>query len=523
VKRQRHAESGSLEELPEHEIAELFEDVIPCGIDSEGNEVSPETYVTAHFQHDTEKSERILDEIRDDANDEQMGAYLKWYESKTGTIGMLKRDSTEPDIFYEHVAGPHCIEYCGYDGNAITAEEMKYCHTVQFIAQYGIDCWHGRSDDWPLEADDEDFERRGEYHLTGLGDRSANYEDDDCSVYPKRHGCHEVNPMVLEGFDHGHPPFHPYCLEIYRRVSGLRHGRADLAEVAEWIERRDSNKFMGESKPPHHPAVSRGAEQWWAHEAGHKFLVADPLNVPRMSILFEAARRPEPDFDVKGSPFGERLGRSATASDLFGRLPEELRDMVLVDLGSQDIANLRIASRSFRLLSYTLWHDLMKKEMPWIWEAWTDRPYPRVSRTTKLELIAHDQSIQSRVQAAAALPWGTEERTIQEERIAHDEVEFRKSLRVEQLDRLHTDWYYLYCQLRRDWKNIKGLQNRERIWKAAGFVARRIAKPSEDLRVAEQEHAKVFPYQDLDSKEDINPNEAPHIVWPFADKHDFTG
>jgi hypothetical protein len=194
----------------------------------------------------------------------------------------------------------------------------------------------------------------------------------------------------------------------------------------------------------------------------------------------------------------------ATPRDSFDRLPKELRDMVIEHLGSKDIASLRVASRSFRHLPYTLWHRLIKKEMPWIWEAWTDRPYPYMSRTTERELITHYETTEGLVQAAEALPPGSEQRSVHEELIAHNKAEFRKPHPVEQLDCLHTDWYYLYCQLRREWKNIKGLQNRERIWKAAEFVVRRIATPDEDLSVAEQEHAKAFPYQDLNPHWDFN-------------------
>jgi hypothetical protein len=129
-----------------------------------------------------------------------------------------------------------------------------------------------------------------------------------------------------------------------------------------------------------------------------------------------------------------------------------------------------------------------------------------MSRTTKMELIAHDETIQSLVRAAAALPLGSEQRVVREDRIAHDKAEFCKPHLVEQLDRLHTDWYFLYCQLRREWKNIKGLQNRGRIWKASELVVRRVVAPGEDLSVAAEEHEKAFPYRDLNPDEDTGPD-----------------
>jgi hypothetical protein len=258
--------------------------------------------------------------------------------------------------------------------------------------------------------------------------------------------------------------------------------------LADWITRQVD-------EIPEHPAVRRGTEQWWGHRTGDEFLAASPLQISALSRLIEAARRPQASFDGRGSPFGVRPVPSKASGDLFARLPEELRAMVVASLGSKDIASLRLASHSFYHLPYTLWHDLLKQEMPWVWEAWSDRAYPLMACTTKKELVDHDKSIQIRKQEAAQLQG--EQKAIQYQNIADDDAEFRKPRPVQHLDRLHTDWYFLYCQLRREWKNIKGLQNRERIWKAVEFVSRRIAKPDEDLDLAREEHAKAFPYKNL--------------------------
>jgi hypothetical protein len=120
--------------------------------------------------------------------------------------------------------------------------------------------------------------------------------------------------------------------------------------------------------------MDRGNDQWWSYRSGDEFLAADPLEIPGLFRLLDAAKREQPDFDARASPFGARPAASAVSGDLFSKLPEELRDMIVAPLGSRDIASLRLASRSFQHLPYTLWHDLLKKEMPWIWEAWTDRP-----------------------------------------------------------------------------------------------------------------------------------------------------
>lgn len=118
-----------------------------------------------------------------------------------------------------------------------------------------------------------------------------------------------------------------------------------------------------------HAAVRRGRAEWWQHRAGDKFLAANPLQIPALSVLFEATNRPQGSFNARSSPFTACSTALSHKGDLFVTLPEELRNIVLSQLGSKDIANLRLASRTFYHLPITLWHDLMMKELPWIWVA----------------------------------------------------------------------------------------------------------------------------------------------------------
>lgn len=359
---------------------EIFEDILPHGVNADENEVSIETYLTSNLG-DNEETWRFIEEVHRGEHDEDVDAYLSWYKTKFGDIWEPGKDSS---TYYEHVAGPNCVEHHGYDGNAISVEEMKYCTTVQCIVPYGGE-YHDSAKEWYPEPDDEDFECTSKYHLSGLGFRAATIEEVDYA-YPERHGCYEINPIDTHGFEWGHASFHPYCLETYRRVSSLRLGKVDLLDLAEWVERQDSSA-------PLHPAVRRGASQWWEYTPGDEFLVSDPLRIPALSSLFEAAHRPQQDFDARSSPFGEGDTDSPRTPDIFGKLPGELHDMVRIQLSSKDIANLRLASPTFRRLPYTTWHDLLKKEMPWVWEAWTDRPYLLMSCATQAELIAHDKKV----------------------------------------------------------------------------------------------------------------------------------
>jgi hypothetical protein len=462
---------------------EILHDVLPKGTDHEGEEVSFEAYLVSRFPEEPETRAKSAQSTDNGKNLKLLREYVNWYNAK---MPIEVQRNVNGESRYEHIAGPDCVHEGGYSGHAIPADEMKYCTTIQCIVPYINQNREPFNDPGP-ELDDEEFERRGVYYLSGLGDRCGSWED-DCSIFPARHGCYEVNPFQFDGFDIGEPSFHPHCLEIYRRVSGLRRNTTDITDLAHWISRQ-SDEIR------HHPAVLRGTEQWWDHRTGDEFLVASPLHVSGLSKLLEAAKRPQANFDGRGSPFGVRPVPPTASGDLFDRLPEELRAMIVAPLGSKDIASLRLASHSFYYLPYTLWHDLTKEEMPWIWEAWSDRPYPLMACTTQKELVEHSRSITDRKREAAGLD--DEQKAVQMEVIARDDAEFRNPHSAQRLDRLHTDWYFLYCQLRREWKNIKGLQNRERIWKAVEFVSRRIASPDEKLGYARKQHAKVFPHRDL--------------------------
>jgi hypothetical protein len=442
--------------------AEVFEDVIPEGVDSEGNEVSFRAYMALQG-HDLDD---FVDEYEDEAWSEHCEDYWKWYVSKipdgraypypASDAGV---DEPEPD-FREHIAGVECGHRHGYNGNAISVEEMKLCTTVQCIVEKDSDA-HGAMPDWFPEPDDEDFERDSKYFLSGLGDRCGSWED-DTTVEPQRHDFNDINPMSTEGFELGDLAFHPHCFEIYKRVSTLRRGDTFIVEWADWWGRDGHDIDL-----PVHPSVDAARDQWWNFNEGDEWLAANPLKIPALTSIFEASQRP--DFNARNSPFGVQAATHTNSSDIFGKLPAELRGLVLSSLGSKDIANLRLASRTFRHLPTTLWRDLIQKEMPWIWEAWSDRPYPFMACTTKQEL---------RENRAAA------------------RRNARKPREVTKLDPLQTDWYYLYTQIAREWISIKGLQNRERIWKSIEYVVRRVANQEEDLDFVKRDHQKIFPHRD---------------------------
>lgn len=84
------------------------------------------------------------------------------------------------------------------------------------------------------------------------------------------------------------------------------------------------------------------------------------------------------------------------------------------------------------------------------------------------ELESHDKALEARIQSLVDLP--DEQKEAQKLIIEQERLESRKPTPAQQLDRQRTDWHWLYRELKREWKNIKGLQNRERMWYAQAYI-----------------------------------------------------
>ena len=95
------------------------------------------------------------------------------------------------------------------------------------------------------------------------------------------------------------------------------------------------------------------------------------------------------------------------------------------------------------------------------------------------ELKNHDEALQARVQSLAHLP--NEAKAAQRQLIARERLQYRKPKPAQHLDRQCTDWHWLYRQIKREWKNLKGLQNRERIWCFLAYIVDGSAENREAL------------------------------------------
>ena len=179
--------------------------------------------------------------------------------------------------------------------------------------------------------------------------------------------------------------------------------------------------------------MRNGNEQWWKHEPGCEYLAANPVEVPGLSSLLTSAcsglRAPRTVFGWPSHPDPRYVGfhrlkpsKPDVVSDPFQKLPAELTSMILNYLQSKDIAALRCASAAFRQLPITLFRRLLIEEMPWFWEA-QDLPLER------------------------------------------------------------TGWYELYKMAKFCWSNLKGLQNRRRIWKDVEEIVGRVSKYRRDGKI----------------------------------------
>lgn len=117
------------------------------------------------------------------------------------------------------------------------------------------------------------------------------------------------------------------------------------------------------------PNVAKCRLELWLHEPGTEYLASNPLD----SICIEniigscvSVGLPSNDPLMAGQATGLH---TSTSSDPFQALPGELLIMILSSLGQHDIANLRLSSRMFRHLPQQVFATLIKKDMPWAWEA----------------------------------------------------------------------------------------------------------------------------------------------------------
>jgi hypothetical protein len=422
-----------------------------------------------------------------------------------GKLGYHRKD----EDLVEHIAGPGCKNLEGYSGHEISAEEMRGCQTLQCLVQKtaapGFD---------PL-PDDEDFERTSRFFLSGLSGHMPSRDYGVPRFKQERHGCEMVSAdnciWQEDDVESYAMPFHPSCFEVFKRVSLSQSGKIDVVGLTSWwCLEANYDQFNGF---PRDPNVHSCHEQEWKHRRGTAYLVANPLYVPSFRRILEAATETDCNFNPRNGAFSIPdipMHEFSMNTDPFNLLPVELRMEVLHNLSSKDIASLRLSSRTFRQLPVSYFQSLLLREMPWVWEAWPTTANPNPLRQIPYSIWATlttaevEPAIQSPEHDLAVLTDYVDivksempelAQQLDEAFLAQFEaIQESNSLEAESLmnDRKpfylqpdKTNYFILYTLITRHWNELRGLQNRKRIWKDCEEILKRIAQYREDGHIGD--------------------------------------
>ena len=367
----------------------------------------------------------------------------------------------------EHLAGPRCNHASGYCGFNISAEEMKGCTTLQCLVR--------KTPEWTSEPDDQEFEQSGEYYLSGLSGQMPSRDIGGPTMTPPRHGAKDLYPDVNES---GVPiPFHPTCFEIFTRASRLHTSSIDLVGLTGWAELESD--WLKDFSFPHHEAVKESSEQEWHHRPGYEWLAANPIVVPGLATILRLAvggENTSSKEDANGRPGSE---------DPFSKLPREIADAILELVSPVDAAALRLAGLA-RFLAIENWYQELREEMPWLWEVW-DTVLPSFWAITTVSTLsaemrkkeeAERQRVASRKIIQQELPeiaeiWDIDHAKVNMLFAACGNEGMKETI---VLPKDGTNWCRVYYEVKKNWKTLKGLHNRERIWKDVEEIFRRIDK-----------------------------------------------
>ena len=405
----------------------------------------------------------------------------------------------------EHIAGPGCKNRSGYNGHEIDEVEMRNCQISQCLVR--------KPPGWTFvaEADDEEFERTGEFFLSGLSDHMPSRDYDcprvDASKATVVKKPHAENSMwdPNQAFEYA-LPFHPSCLEVFKRTSLLLNGKVDISSLTSWwsmeADYEDFHDF------PRDPKANQFSMQEWDHIKGTAYLTANPLYIPRLEDIFQDAIETAPSFNLRDGAFKLQEGvAEETSYDPFALLPGEIQTDILDRLSSKDIAALRLSSRALCQLPVSYFQKLLLREMPWLWEAWptnlnpTQLVYAKWATASAQDL----KRILERPEKEAdilndyiniikkEMPELAE--TLDEAFPAQFEA-IQEAFRVDSEKALvqkpfylppgKCNYFKLYTLITRHWKDLRGLQNRKRIWEDCEEILRRVKAYKEMGKIDEK-------------------------------------
>ncbi|KAK5720216.1 hypothetical protein LTR15_007489 [Elasticomyces elasticus] len=279
-----------------------------------------------------------------------------------GCTNIPRTEHPDPGVSAEaeHIAGPNCKSTQGYSGWRITVEEMGDILRCLCIA--------AKPEDWQPEIGDKDYEIDATYcFVAGVSKCPDEFEAGELT--PTRHGLSDtmINNEAMEGLGSEEEwaiPIHEACFQMFERVSREKIGKVDIDGL--WRLRDIEGDWPeGFMDPLKRLDVTIVSEQNYNCALGTEYLVSHPLRVHGLDQLIKscalAGEAPcEVVFDIG----------QATEShhDPFAALSAELCELLLGHLERRDVANLRLVSRSFRQLPQLYFRQLVKTEMPWVWE-----------------------------------------------------------------------------------------------------------------------------------------------------------
>ncbi|TGO21585.1 hypothetical protein BPAE_0211g00050 [Botrytis paeoniae] len=469
---------------------ESASDEEPLEYDSDPDESSFKDHVseassTLEDCQDTQRGS-VIDEYEGDRNldsDEETKLYYEWLSEfdqhkllnppKVEKIMMTNEEarSVQWENKFTHLPGPKCSGSKAYNGNFITAQEMRHCTTAQ--------CLVYKDSNWSPSPDDEDFELEGDVFLSGLGDH-----------VPSRDMSYVVPPNTREVA----MPFHPTCLEVYKHASRLNFNQTSIQDLMKWRDKESCYKY--DTDFPRDRAVHHCSEQWWNHSLGTEWLAANPVFIPALPSIFQSAITTNPHFSLSSPAFPirpsrprPRLSLRNDSRDPFLKLSQELQDEIISYLPSKDVASIRLVSRAFTQLSQSFFYKLVVSEMPWLWEIYDSTPPSFWATVSGADLESREKRRKEhneQLVALRSLIWEESPELYDELKAA--EPVFDESIGgalktgfENGIDTKKLDWYQLYLGITKGFKEgrLKGLQNRERIWKDVEEIIRRIKKYEE--------------------------------------------
>jgi hypothetical protein len=271
-------------------------------------------------------------------------------------------------------------------------------------------------------------------------------------------------------------PFHPWCFDIFSRQSKLRFGnKVNVAGLINW--RNAECSWDAQRNFPRHPDVAAAQQQVWMHDPDAAYLVANPLYIFGLNEFLSDAAQQQDNPGMEVADKESYAMRRDKPTDRLGALPPELQLHVVSFLDSTDIMSLRQASRAFMHLPNDVWYQIVRGQMPWLWEAWEaveikHSPSPWTSMTAN-EVKAVEE-LRTHYTTVLSDEYG-DSKTLAS---VLDYLLPRPPAVLDQglLSKNNTNWYRVFKQIRTHWPRVRGLRNRARIWTDIDEVIQRIRK-----------------------------------------------